>query len=301
MLDNNSNIDELLREGMANFEPTPPADAWDFIQSQVQPMAPSNPGLGEKLVSGIKQMGIVSKVALVLAVPVIAAVSYFGLNQTPINKTIEKQVLVQTEPTEAKEIEKNQNIVESKKSVDEHLKVPVKGKTPGESKKEKVDLGADVIPEIEVPVKVDEKDVIENLPKTIEKKSQSADIKKTEREKKKVEDDIPITKPNAIETEKEPELRHEEPVLPNAFSPNGDERNDLFEIQIETTNFYHIRIYDKKGQLVFDNDQANVFWNGLNFKSGMECEAGVYTYIFDYQFEKTGKIETKRGFINLLR
>ncbi|MCF8254228.1 MAG: gliding motility-associated C-terminal domain-containing protein [Bacteroidia bacterium] len=303
MLDNNSNIDEMLREGMANFEPTPPADAWDFIQGQVQPVAPSNPGLGEKLVSSIKQMGIVSKVALVLAVPVLAGISYFVLNQTPVNKTIDKQDLVQTEPAEIKEIEISQGNVEGKKLAEEILKEPAKEKTLIASKKENVNLGDEPVPEIEVPINIEKKDEVENLPKPIEKTILGGDTKKAETKKESIEDDIPITKPPVLEAEKEPEPQrwHEEPVLTNVFSPNGDGRNDLFEIQMASTNFYHMRIYDKKGQLVFETEQFNVFWNGMNFRSGMECEAGVYTYIFDYQFEKTGKIETKTGFINLLR
>jgi len=68
--------------------------------------------------------------------------------------------------------------------------------------------------------------------------------------------------------------------IPNAFSPNGDGRNDYWHpsgIGIDPDT-WHMRIYDRWGHTVFVTTDINKAWNG-NFNGDVnECSQGVYSY-----------------------
>ncbi len=73
---------------------------------------------------------------------------------------------------------------------------------------------------------------------------------------------------------------HEEPVIPNVFSPNGDGKNDLWSIKyLETLTKGDIMIFNRYGQKVFNASPYNVPWDGkLN---GTDLPIGVYYYIIE--------------------
>jgi gliding motility-associated-like protein len=68
--------------------------------------------------------------------------------------------------------------------------------------------------------------------------------------------------------------------IPNAFTPNSDGINDTWFI--ETLQAYpgaEIKVFNRYGQIVFDNQGKNIFWDG-KFK-GMQLTSGAYVYIID--------------------
>jgi gliding motility-associated-like protein len=68
--------------------------------------------------------------------------------------------------------------------------------------------------------------------------------------------------------------------IPNAFTPNGDGINDTWFI--ETLQAYpgaEIKVYNRYGQIVFDNHEKNIWWDG-KFK-GMQLTSGAYVYLID--------------------
>ncbi|GAB4378360.1 MAG: hypothetical protein Kow0075_08210 [Salibacteraceae bacterium] len=84
--------------------------------------------------------------------------------------------------------------------------------------------------------------------------------------------------------------------VPNVFTPNGDNVNDLFRWDIEGIGDFHIRIYNRWGTKVFESTELDGFWDG-----GKEPD-GVYFYVV------TGKEETLdaedveyRGDLTLIR
>jgi gliding motility-associated-like protein len=90
---------------------------------------------------------------------------------------------------------------------------------------------------------------------------------------------------------------------PNAFTPNGDGRNDIFIITpiCDADGYlelYDLRIFDKWGRKVFETQSPEVGWDGKNAK-----HKGVYTYTLEYRFssERETKTRIKRGFITLLK
>jgi len=73
---------------------------------------------------------------------------------------------------------------------------------------------------------------------------------------------------------------HENPVIPNVFSPNGDGKNDTWNIKyLETLPEGNITIFNRYGQKVFQASPYNAPWDGkLN---GSDVPIGVYYYIIE--------------------
>ena len=92
----------------------------------------------------------------------------------------------------------------------------------------------------------------------------------------------------------------------NAFTPNGDGINDFFEVSAscvkhpteEYFKSYHISIFDRWGQKVFEATDPSISWDG-----GDDDGQGVYTYTIEYSFQVYRKTQTlvKRGTITLIR
>ncbi len=86
---------------------------------------------------------------------------------------------------------------------------------------------------------------------------------------------------------------------PNAFSPNGDQRNDVFRIVTYGNQIqFELSIYNRWGERVFHGDNALTGWDGT-FK-GKPCDAGTYFYRMTAECF-TGKKEEHKGELILLR
>jgi gliding motility-associated-like protein len=68
--------------------------------------------------------------------------------------------------------------------------------------------------------------------------------------------------------------------VPNAFSPNGDGINDIFQIKFphSTFNIQHstLSIFNRWGEEIFQSDDIHQGWDGK--KNGKDCPGGVYVY-----------------------
>jgi gliding motility-associated-like protein len=88
------------------------------------------------------------------------------------------------------------------------------------------------------------------------------------------------------------------PVLPTAFTPNGDGDNDIFIIRggpFEATVF---TIYNNWGELIFQTGDANVGWDGTF--EGNNSPLGVYTWTFEVKIIGGESIK-KSGDVTLIR
>jgi gliding motility-associated-like protein len=93
--------------------------------------------------------------------------------------------------------------------------------------------------------------------------------------------------------------RQENIVVPAAFSPNGDGKNEvLVPLVNDIESISYFRIYNRWGQVVFFTDQLNTGWNGY-FK-GSEPMTGTYLWEIRGKSNK-GKVITKSGSVLLLR
>ena len=67
--------------------------------------------------------------------------------------------------------------------------------------------------------------------------------------------------------------------LPNVFTPNGDGINDYFEpFPYCYVKEIELKVFNRWGNTVFETDNAEVLWNGINSISGIACPDGVYYY-----------------------
>ncbi len=86
--------------------------------------------------------------------------------------------------------------------------------------------------------------------------------------------------------------------LPNAFTPNGDGKNDvLFVRGIRITDVY-LAIYDRWGQLMFETNSIKKGWDGTY--GGKLLDAGVFGYYLRAVCDE-GEVVVKEGNITLLR
>jgi len=90
--------------------------------------------------------------------------------------------------------------------------------------------------------------------------------------------------------------------IPNAFTPNGDELNELFRPLIschETLKSYKLHIYDRWGNLIFQTSDYAVGWNGKD-NNGKDYAAGVYNYLIEYVNSKNERVR-KNASVTLVR
>ena len=70
------------------------------------------------------------------------------------------------------------------------------------------------------------------------------------------------------------------PVVPNAFSPNGDGINDTWKIRyLESYPGASVQVYDRYGELVFNSINYTKDWDGTY--NGKALPIGTYYYIID--------------------
>lgn len=84
-------------------------------------------------------------------------------------------------------------------------------------------------------------------------------------------------------------------TIPNLFTPNGDNVNDLFVIEgLEQYTSPKLVIRDKNNRLVYQDANYQNTWGGEN------CPDGVYSYVFTFNYngienQATGKVRIIRS------
>ena len=84
----------------------------------------------------------------------------------------------------------------------------------------------------------------------------------------------------------------------DAFSPNGDGKNDTYFIQAKEVKSFHMDIFDRWGQAVFSTDDITKGWDGT-FK-GTPQPTGVYMVFFSLQYS-TNKSVQRTSSLTLFR
>jgi gliding motility-associated-like protein len=86
--------------------------------------------------------------------------------------------------------------------------------------------------------------------------------------------------------------------IPNTFTPNGDGINDLFNVTITNLKTYHIQIFSRWGQLVFESKDLLNSWDG-NY-NGKQATWGVYYYVIEGEGSDNAIVK-RSGSITLIR
>ena len=97
-----------------------------------------------------------------------------------------------------------------------------------------------------------------------------------------------------IKVYKGPEL-----YVPNAFSPNNDNLNDIFKvIAVGIIEFKYLRVYNRWGQQVFSTSDFKRGWDGTF--NGKEQPPDVYVWVTSARDFK-GNLIFRKGFVTLIR
>ena len=110
-----------------------------------------------------------------------------------------------------------------------------------------------------------------------------------------------VTTPNGCENTSEKEvIIHPDIALyaPNAFTPNGDGLNDVFDVKGVAVNKYLLQIFSRWGDLIYESKNLEEQWDGKF--NGELVPAGTYVYTINYT-NMLNKEYTKKGSVTVVR
>lgn len=88
-------------------------------------------------------------------------------------------------------------------------------------------------------------------------------------------------------------------ACPNAFTPNGDGRNDKYHVvTYGNMQSFELMIFNRWGQLIYLSDDQHASWDGTSH--GIPCEVGTYFYMLKAKC-LTGHSTQLKGDITLIR
>jgi gliding motility-associated-like protein len=88
--------------------------------------------------------------------------------------------------------------------------------------------------------------------------------------------------------------------IPNAFTPNGDSKNDLFKVfGTELVTEFNLKIFNRYGQIVFETSDKNKGWDGkLN---GTNSPGGGFIYLLSFKESSSPEVKVVKGTFILIR
>ena len=90
--------------------------------------------------------------------------------------------------------------------------------------------------------------------------------------------------------------------MPNAFTPNGDGKNELFMGKglLMGASGFNLRVWNRWGELIFESNSAELGWNGKKNNIGRRAPMGAYPYELHYT-RYDGEFVSKKGMVTLIR
>jgi gliding motility-associated-like protein len=92
----------------------------------------------------------------------------------------------------------------------------------------------------------------------------------------------------------------EEFVVPNVFTPNGDDKNDSFSVQSTGNVPLNMKIFSRAGIQVYEGEGTIVDWDGKT-PSGQDVSTGVYFYVIKALHGDPTHKYSKAGALHLYR
>lgn len=285
---------------MENFAPDAP-NIWAGIEQGVQANAAAQSAVvGKSLL--VKSVITIAKIAAILVIPV-SAIVYF------VNDNNEKaSVDTKTEAPVLKPevIEVNKRIVDEKISESKELensnKITNKEIISNTKTANQTEGGNEVMADF------NSSKIIETNHKEVSSKIENNDKNISEVVANQIQEDEIIQKDEELiaEVESQKENVNEENAagikrIPNVFTPNNDGVNDKYVVELEGEKFYNLKIYNYDNELVFESNEKNHNWDGINFKTGQACNSGIYYGILIYKLSNEDKNLTRMTRIKLIR
>lgn len=90
--------------------------------------------------------------------------------------------------------------------------------------------------------------------------------------------------------------------IPNSFTPDGDEHNNVW-LPVFTSGYdeydYNLLIYNRWGEVIFESNKANYGWDGTY--NNIMCPTGIYAWKIIYGNKKDDSKKVITGSVNLIR
>jgi gliding motility-associated-like protein len=291
---------------MEGFEALPPAESWLAIQDSLQQAGtmPSTDGLVSKISTIVKTASVTTKIAAlsILGLVTVGSILFLGSNQKPEALSVPQnaksptnEIQVTEQPVEEKKVaienEKQESLGTFKINSSKAQSLPSKQENSSLINQANTEnsLGAETSEnELNQPMKAStsQAPAAGEAPRPVEETRQQVFHKSEKADGKKVEK----------------EVTHLKPVIYDVITPNGDGSNDVWIVSFdEPLASYYLRIYNNKGEVVFETHSAQEHWHGLHFKSGELCQEGRYIFELHYKYPNSLEPHQERGFINLIR
>ena len=88
--------------------------------------------------------------------------------------------------------------------------------------------------------------------------------------------------------------------FPTAFTPGSNDGNSKFCLYtINEYQLFHIYIYNRRGEMVFESDDVHFQWDGT--KDGEPCPQGAYVYTCRFRRPGTTALNSVQGTVTLIR
>jgi gliding motility-associated-like protein len=89
--------------------------------------------------------------------------------------------------------------------------------------------------------------------------------------------------------------------VPNAFTPDGDGRNDLFQVLGTglSPEGFHLMVFDRWGELIFDTTDLGASWDGK--RNGTAVKSDVYVWTVKAYSRFSIEPYEMKGHVTLLR
>lgn len=87
--------------------------------------------------------------------------------------------------------------------------------------------------------------------------------------------------------------------IPNAFSPNGDGVNDVFELDGRFYKVEQVRIFDRWGECLYATENQPLRWNGT--RKGEVLPVGTYYALITYSSEFNDEKVNYKGTVHLIK
>jgi len=89
--------------------------------------------------------------------------------------------------------------------------------------------------------------------------------------------------------------------VPNVFTPNGDDKNEIFNAVGDNLTSFTLKVFNRWGNLLFETNSIDNGWDGTY--QGSQVSSGTYVYLIDYSYKKNQNTvnETIKGTIALLK
>ncbi|MEX0811017.1 MAG: gliding motility-associated C-terminal domain-containing protein [Chitinophagales bacterium] len=87
--------------------------------------------------------------------------------------------------------------------------------------------------------------------------------------------------------------------IPTAFTPNGDNLNDILYVRSPRLSSLVFEVFDRWGKMVFRTTDVEQGWAGT-YPNGKAVNEGVYMYVVEAEFDN-GKSKVFKGNVTLLR